>query len=73
MEQKRILFKKEKAYTSFPEIVELAKKPPYKSLVIFKPTKIVDFYFEPTERDWPKDKGSPCCQGAKPFDKTELL
>jgi hypothetical protein len=55
-ERKRIIFKKEKVYTSFPEIVGLAKKPPYKSLVIFKPAGIVDFYSEPTERDWPKDK-----------------
>ena len=55
-ERKRIIFKKEKVYTSFPEIIELAKKPPYKSLVTFKPTKIVGFYSEPTERDWPKDK-----------------
>jgi hypothetical protein len=55
-ERKRIIFKKEKPYTNFPEIVELAKKPPYKSLVTFKPTRIVDFYAEPTERDWPENK-----------------
>jgi hypothetical protein len=55
-ERKRILFKKERAYTNLAEIISLAKKPPYTSLVVFKPTKILDFYTEPAERDWPKDK-----------------
>jgi hypothetical protein len=54
-ERKRILFKAEKTYTNLPEIISLAKRPPYKSLAIFKPTKILDFYSEPTDRDWPKD------------------
>jgi len=34
----------------------VAKEPPYRSIAIFKPTKILDFYSEQTERDWPKDK-----------------
>jgi hypothetical protein len=55
-ERKRIILRNEKVYTNFPEIIDLAKKPPYKSLVIFKPTRIIDFYSEPTEREWPKDK-----------------
>ncbi|MCL2832291.1 MAG: hypothetical protein FWD78_03890 [Treponema sp.] len=55
-EQKRLLFKTEKIFTNLTEIIKIAKKPPYKSLVIFKPTKIHDFYAEPTDRDWPKDK-----------------
>jgi hypothetical protein len=55
-ERKRIIFKKENVYTSFPEIIGLAKKPPYKSLIIFKPARMVDFFSEPAERDWPKDK-----------------
>jgi len=55
-ERKRILFKSEKLYTNLEEIINLAKAPPYRSLAIFKPTKILDFYSEPTERDWPKNK-----------------
>lgn len=54
-ERKKIVFQKEKIYTNLSEIIELTKKPVYKSLVIFKPTKIVDFSREPTGRDWPKD------------------
>jgi len=56
MERNRILFKSEKAYTNLAELIKLAKEPPYRSLAIFKPAKILDFYTEQTERDWPKDK-----------------
>jgi hypothetical protein len=55
-ERKRILFKSEKIYTNLAELIKLAKEPPYRSLAIFKPTKILDFFVEPTEKDWPKDK-----------------
>ena len=55
-ERKRILLKSEKICTNLAELIKMAKEPPYHSLAIFKPTKILDFYFEPTERDWPKDK-----------------
>jgi hypothetical protein len=55
-ERKRTLFKSEKVYTNLTELISLAKAPPYRSLAIFKPTRIIDFYTEPTERDWPKDK-----------------
>jgi len=55
-ERKRILFKFEKAYTNLEELINLAKAPPYRSLAIFKPTKIMDFYSEPAERDWPQNK-----------------
>ena len=55
-ERKRILSKSEKIYTNLSELIKQAKAPPYRSLAIFKPTKILDFYSEPTERDWPKDK-----------------
>jgi hypothetical protein len=54
--RKRILFKNEKIFTNLSEIIRLAKQPPYKSLAIFKPTNILDFYSESTEKDWPKDK-----------------
>jgi hypothetical protein len=56
MERKRVLFKSENIYTNLAELIKLAKEPPYRSLAIFKPTKILNFYSEPTERDWPKDK-----------------
>jgi hypothetical protein len=55
-ERKQILFKSEKIYTNRDELIRLAKEPPYKSLAIFKPSKILDFYFESAERDWPQDK-----------------
>jgi hypothetical protein len=55
-ERKRILFKSEKVYTNLDELINLAKAPPYRSLAIFKPIKIMDFYSEPTERDWPQNK-----------------
>lgn len=55
-ERKQILFKSEKTFTNLTELIKRAKEPPYHSLAIFKPSKIKDFYAEPTERDWPKDK-----------------
>jgi len=55
-ERKRIILKSEKVYTSLEELINLAKAPPYRSLAVFKPAKIMDFYSEPTERDWPQDK-----------------
>lgn len=55
-ERKQILFKSEKTFTNLAELIKLAKEPPYRSLAIFKPTKIIDFCIEQTERDWPKDK-----------------
>jgi hypothetical protein len=55
-ERKRILFKSEKIFTNLEELINLAKAPPYRSLAIFKPTKILGFYSEETERDWPKNK-----------------
>jgi len=55
-ERKYILLKTEKVYFNLTEIIKIAKEPPYKSLVVFKPTKILDFHVESTDRDWPKDK-----------------
>jgi hypothetical protein len=55
-ERKRILIKSEKVYTNLKELINLAKTPPYRSLAIFKTTKIIDFYSEPTEREWPQNK-----------------
>ena len=55
-ERKHILLKTEKVYSNLAEIISIAKKPPYKSLAVFRPTRILDFYTEAAERDWPKDK-----------------
>jgi hypothetical protein len=55
-ERKAILFKSEKIYRNLVELIKQAKEPPYKSLAIFKPAKLLNFYNEPSERDWPKDK-----------------
>jgi len=56
-ERKRIIFKTEKVFTSKAEIINLTKtNPPSRTLVIFKPEKIIKFYAKPTERIWPEEK-----------------
>ena len=39
-------------HKNLQELIEKAKKPPFPSLAILKPTKILDFVIEPTDRDW---------------------
>jgi len=56
-ERKRLIFKTEKAFTNKAEIIGLTKtNPPRRTLLTFKPAKIIEFYTQPTERDWPKEK-----------------
>jgi hypothetical protein len=55
-ERKRILFKAEQVFTNLTDLIKRSKEPPYKSLAIFKPIRMLDFYTESTDRDWPKDK-----------------
>jgi hypothetical protein len=56
-ERKRIIFKSDKAFTNKAEIIKLTKEnPPNRTLLTFKPSKIVRFYTKPTEREWPSDK-----------------
>ena len=56
-ERKQIIFKTETAFTKKAEIINVTKtNPPGRTLLIFKPTKIIKFYTVPTERDWPKEK-----------------
>ena len=56
-ERKQIIFKSEKAFTNKAEIITLTKtNPPGRTLLTFKPSKILKFYTKPTEREWPKDK-----------------
>lgn len=55
-ERKKVVLKK-KVYTSLSELIADAKdKSKYTSLAVFKPTRILDFYVEQTERDWDKAK-----------------
>ena len=39
-------------FYSFEELLELSKSPLKKSLATVKPSEIVDFYFQSTDRDW---------------------
>jgi len=54
-ERRRIVFKNKKVYTSLQELIDKAKND-YTSLAVFKPTKIIDFIIEPTDRDWDSNK-----------------
>jgi len=56
-ERKEIILKTEKPFTNKAEMINLTKtNPPSRTLLIFKPAKILKFYTKPTERDWPKEK-----------------
>ena len=56
-ERKQIIFKTEKVFTNKTGILDLTKtNPPNRTLLTFKPSKIIRFYTQPTERDWPKEK-----------------
>jgi hypothetical protein len=54
-ERRRIIFKNKKIFTSLQELLD-DKKSKNISLAVFKPTKILDFVVEPTERDWSQKK-----------------
>lgn len=46
-----------KVYTNMTNLIEEAKNKEIRtSLAVFKPTKILDFYAEPSEREWDKKK-----------------
>ena len=54
-ERKKICLSK--IHYNLTELIKEAKdKKACTSLAVFKPTKILDFYAEPTERDWDKEK-----------------
>ena len=53
--RKEVIFKNKKTYTSINELITLAKTD-LTSLAVFKPTEIMDFVIEKTDRDWPKEK-----------------
>lgn len=54
-ERRKIIFKNKKIYTNLQELINKAKKD-CTSLAIFKPSKILDFIVEETERDWDPNK-----------------
>jgi len=54
-QRKDIVFRNKKIYTNLDELITKAKQDKT-SLAIFKPTKIIDFKIEPTEREWKKNK-----------------
>lgn len=43
-------------YTNMEKLIEEAKRQPFKSLAVVKPTKVIDFVWEETEREWNEDK-----------------
>jgi hypothetical protein len=54
-EWRKIIFKNKKIYTNLDELISCAKKDGT-SLAIFKPTEVLDFTVEKTDRDWDPDK-----------------
>ena len=53
--RREIIFKNKKVYTNITELI-LSAKTSGTSLAVFKPTKILDFVCESTEREWSKHK-----------------
>lgn len=43
-------------YTNMDDLIAEAKRPPYKSLAVVKPTKVIDFIWEEVDRDWNAEK-----------------
>lgn len=54
-ERRKIIFKSQKIYTDMQELIDKAKLDGT-SLAIFKPTKIIDFVAEETDREWDSNK-----------------
>ncbi len=46
----------QEVYTNLDDLIEEAQRPPYKSLAVVKPQRILDFICEPVDREWDKDK-----------------
>lgn len=54
-ERRRIIFGKQKIYTNISELIQNAKEK-RTSLAIFRPTEIVNFIVEKTDREWDLEK-----------------
>jgi len=55
-ERHRIIFKNKRVHTNLQMLIDEAKSQLKTSLAIFKPTKILDFVIEPSDRDWDAKK-----------------
>lgn len=53
--RKNIVLKKATVYSNLEQLIDLAQKDNALSLAVFRPTKILDFFTEDTDRDWNKD------------------
>ena len=57
LQRRNIIFKNKKIYTNLTEVINKAKsKEDCISLALFKPTTLIDFIIQPTEREWDKNK-----------------
>jgi hypothetical protein len=54
-ERRKIIFRNKKIYTNLTELINLAKEDRI-SIAIFKPTKLLDFTIEKTQRNWDPNK-----------------
>lgn len=43
-------------YDNLDTLIAESKQPPYKSLAVLKPKKVIDFIWEPVEREWDEQK-----------------
>ncbi len=62
-DRRNIVLKKAKVYTNLTKLIQESKKPNYTSLAVFKPTKVLDFTYEPTEEEWDKKTSRMLKQG----------
>lgn len=53
---KRKPFVFKEVYTNLDDLIEESKNKPYKSLAVLKPTEVIDFIWEPVERNWNEKK-----------------
>ena len=54
-ERRRVLFNNQQVFTNLEKLISKANKNEL-SLAIFKPTRIIDFIWEQTDREWSKEK-----------------
>lgn len=55
-ERCQIVLRGKRLYTNLESLIAEAKSPSQTSLAVFKPTKILDFIAEPTDRNWDSKK-----------------
>jgi len=55
-ERRKIIFKNKRVYTNLQRLIDEAKSSAQTSLVVFRPTRIIDFIIEPDTRDWDSKK-----------------